>query len=169
MAISKQILTETPIGPLLIVANDHALLQLCFVDDLAFAKAQCHDSASQFNPIIEQTKWELSEYFSGSRHRFTVPIELHGTPFQIEVWQALQQIPWGKKASYGELARQLGRPQAARAVGMANNRNPLPIIIPCHRVIGANGKLVGYRGGLAAKQALLAIEQKVVSAEPTLC
>ncbi|MFM2481293.1 methylated-DNA--[protein]-cysteine S-methyltransferase [Celerinatantimonas sp. YJH-8] len=158
MDISRQVLDETPVGPLLLVANDHALLQLCFMTQIALADRPAIVAECSENQVIRQVRHELNEYFAGTRHRFEVPLELHGTPFQLEVWQALQQIPWGKKVSYKQLAHWIDRPNASRAVGMANNRNPIPIIIPCHRVIGSDGKLVGYRGGVIAKQKLLALE-----------
>ena len=100
-----------------------------------------------------------SEYFSGRRQVFTLPLALEGTPFQHRVWEALRKIPYGSTCSYGEVAAAVGNPKASRAVGMANNRNPLPVLIPCHRVIGADGGLVGYGGGLDIKKKLLALER----------
>jgi methylated-DNA-[protein]-cysteine S-methyltransferase len=104
--------------------------------------------------IIQQ----LAEYFSGARRRFDVPMQLHGTPFQQRVWRALARIPYGKKVSYGDIAREIGKPNAARAVGQAVGSNPLPIIIPCHRVIAGDGTLGGFGGGLATKRQLLTLE-----------
>jgi len=101
---------------------------------------------------------ELVEYLAGERRRFDFPIDLHGTPFEMEVWTALQNIPYGSTVTYGELATRLGRPGAARAVGSANGRNPIPIVVPCHRVIAAGGKLGGYGGGLTLKRQLLDLE-----------
>ncbi len=101
---------------------------------------------------------ELQEYFASQRRSFTFPLAAQGTPFQQAVWQAVAAIGYGQTAQYGEIARALGRPQAARAVGAANGSNPLPFVIPCHRVIGANGQLTGYRGGLPAKRFLLQLE-----------
>ncbi len=103
---------------------------------------------------------QLAEYFAGERQQFDVPIKLVGTPFQQRVWQELVRIPFGTTIHYGELARRVGRPSASRAVGHANGRNPISIIVPCHRVIGANGKLTGYAGGLDKKQWLLAWERE---------
>jgi methylated-DNA-[protein]-cysteine S-methyltransferase len=102
----------------------------------------------------------LEEYFAGTRRKFSVTLDPAGTPFQHRVWAALCEIPYGTTISYGELARRIGQPQASRAVGMANGRNPISIIVPCHRVIGANGTLTGYGGGLERKRFLLALEAK---------
>ncbi len=101
---------------------------------------------------------EFSEYFAGQRRTFDFPIDLHGTPFEMEVWTALQNIPYGSTVTYGELAAGLGKPGAARAIGSANGRNPIPIVVPCHRVIAAGGKLGGYGGGLTLKRQLLDLE-----------
>jgi len=106
-----------------------------------------------------QTLAQLAGYFEGRRQTFDVPLHLVGTPFQLKVWGELQRIPYGQTASYGEIAAKVGRPQGQRAVGMANNRNPVSIIVPCHRVIGKQGDLVGYGGGLELKRQLLALEK----------
>jgi len=110
-------------------------------------------------PLIKKTAKQLDEYFDGKRKVFDLPIIMHGTDFQLKVWKALQKIPYGKTLSYLELAEKIGNKKACRAVGMANNRNPISIIVPCHRVIGKNGKLVGYAGGLELKQILLNLEK----------
>jgi methylated-DNA-[protein]-cysteine S-methyltransferase len=110
-------------------------------------------------PLIKKAAGQLEEYFEGKRKKFDLPLALHGTDFQVTVWKALQKIPYGKTISYGELAAMIGNPKACRAVGMANNRNPIPIIIPCHRVIGKDGSLTGYAGGLEMKRTLLEIEE----------
>jgi len=109
-------------------------------------------------PLIKKTINQLDEYFSGKRKVFDIPINPQGTDFQIKVWEALQTIPYGKTNSYGEIAGMIGNQKASRAVGMANNRNPIAIIIPCHRVIGHSGNLTGYAGGLELKQQLLKLE-----------
>lgn len=113
-------------------------------------------------PLLRQAAAELREYFAGGRTEFTVPLALAGTPFQQAVWAQLCHIPYGATWSYAELARRIGNPQARRAVGAANGRNPVPIIVPCHRVIGADGALTGYGGGLARKQKLLDLERSPV-------
>lgn len=111
-------------------------------------------------PLLLQAERELEEYFAGRRRVFSVPLSMGGTPFQMRVWQTLQEIPYGETASYGEIARRIGNAKAARAVGMANHVNPLPIFVPCHRVLGSNGKLTGYAGGLEIKRFLLRLEKE---------
>lgn len=143
---------NTAMGSLLIKASASAITQIRFLHD--------NDPVPELlgNQLTEQCITELAEYFSGQRNQFSVPVAPQGTDFQSRVWQALRDIPYGKTCSYGELARQIGKPKAARAIGMANNRNPIPIIIPCHRVVGQNGKLTGYSGGLDNKDFLLKLE-----------
>ncbi|MDR2716736.1 MAG: methylated-DNA--[protein]-cysteine S-methyltransferase [Treponema sp.] len=116
-----------------------------------FAKAE--------TPLIKKTAAQIEEYLAGKRKKFTLPLVLHGTEFQLAVWRALQDIPYGETRSYKDIAAAIGRPKAVRAVGMANNRNPISIIVPCHRVIGHDGGLVGYGGGLPLKRRLLELEQ----------
>jgi methylated-DNA-[protein]-cysteine S-methyltransferase len=111
-------------------------------------------------PLIQKASAQVKEYFAGKRKQFDLPLDMRGTEFQIAVWQALQKIPYGETRSYKEIAADIGRPKAVRAVGMANNRNPISIIVPCHRVIGHDGNLVGYGGGLPLKQFLLELEKK---------
>jgi methylated-DNA-[protein]-cysteine S-methyltransferase len=115
-------------------------------------------SGRDTTPLLEKAAKQLDEYFNGKRKAFDLPLSPHGTDFQIRVWKTLQTIPYGQTRSYGQIAAQTGNPKASRAVGMANNRNPIAIIIPCHRVIGADGSLTGYAGGLELKQQLLEIE-----------
>jgi len=110
-------------------------------------------------PLIQKAAVQIEEYLNGKRKKFSLPLALQGTEFQMAVWQALQKIPFGETRSYKDIAASIGRPKAVRAVGMANNRNPISIIIPCHRVIGHDGKLVGYGGGLPLKQRLLELER----------
>lgn len=119
-----------------------------------FPKFSLSNDEPKLAPYITQ----LNEYFQGHRQTFDLPLDLHGTDWQQSVWRALTKIPYGTTCSYADIAREINRPQAVRAVGAANRANPIPIIIPCHRVIGKNGRLVGYRGGLAIKEELLAIE-----------
>ena len=141
---------ESPIGPLTLTEEDGALIRLDFGK-----KGQ----AGPETTLLAEAKKQLEQYFSGTLRSFTLPLRPKGTPFQQKVWAALLQIPWGETRTYGQVAAMIGQPKACRAVGMANNRNPLPIFIPCHRVIGANGQLTGYAGGLSAKEHLLSLEQ----------
>ena len=142
--------TQSPVGALTITADDESIIALRFGDGGTTAP----------NGVILNALRQLEEYFSGSRKSFDLPTNPHGTPFQRSVWAALCDIPYGKTRTYGEIAANIGNEKASRAVGMANNRNPIAIIIPCHRVIGANGKLVGYAGGLEVKRFLLELENK---------
>ena len=143
---------ESPIGPLMIEVNeDGAVVEIRFSPH----PAQREDALAREGEVIE----ELRQYFDGKRREFTVPLAPRGTPFQLSVWRELERIPFGSTISYAELARRIGKPSAVRAAGAANGANPIPIIIPCHRVIGANGTLVGYGGGLHIKRTLLALEQ----------
>lgn len=142
---------RTPIGVVTLRQTDDRISELAFGG---------RDGRQDETPLLLQAEKELEEYFAGRRIHFSVPLSMHGTAFQLRVWQALMQIPYGAVVSYGELARKLGKPQACRAVGMANHANPLPILVPCHRVVGADGKLTGYRGGLEIKRFLLNLEEK---------
>ena len=142
----------TPLGPMALGAEGDALVRV-YLPGASLPPLPDTDT-----PLLLQGIGQLEEYFTGARKTFDLPLAPGGTPFQQAVWQALTAIPWGETRSYGQIAREIGRPGAARAVGMANHRNPLPILIPCHRVIGAGGRLVGYAGGLELKQALLRLE-----------
>ncbi|HUQ05692.1 MAG TPA: methylated-DNA--[protein]-cysteine S-methyltransferase [Kofleriaceae bacterium] len=146
----------SPIGPLRLVARADALVAIDFPDHDGGIEARPIRAP---HPILDQAREELDAYFAGKRNTFTVPLAAEGTPFQQQVWDALVTIPFGETWSYGQLARAIRRPSASRAVGAANGRNPLPIIVPCHRVIGASGSLVGFGGGLPTKKWLLAHEQ----------
>jgi methylated-DNA-[protein]-cysteine S-methyltransferase len=115
--------------------------------------------ANDRNPVLVETERQLGEYFSGKRKEFSVTLDMRGTRFQKDVWEALLAIPFGETRSYGQLAKQLGNPRATRAVGAANRRNPISIIVPCHRVLGASGKLTGFAGGLEVKAHLLRLEK----------
>lgn len=148
---------DSPIGPLTIAGRDGAVTHLCM-------DAQSHPPAARhtwtpdpqgFASVVDQ----LDDYFAGSRQVFDVPLELDGTAFQRQVWGALRDIPYGETRSYGQIAAAIGRPGASRAVGLANGRNPVAIIVPCHRVIGASGDLTGYGGGLDRKRTLLTLER----------
>ena len=112
------------------------------------------------SPLLEEAARQLREYFAGQRREFDLPLRLRGTAFQMQVWQVLQTIPYGEVRTYGEIARAIGKPKACRAVGMANHHNPISIIVPCHRVVGAVGSLTGYGGGLENKRFLLELEKR---------
>ncbi|GAC1037109.1 methylated-DNA--[protein]-cysteine S-methyltransferase [Pseudomonas sp. No.117] len=150
-------LLDSPIGPLTLAADDDGLRLVEFPENRYLAKRDASWVAAE-HPILQRACQQLGEYFSGRRLTFELPLAPRGTPFQLEVWQALARIPHGQTWSYGQLASHLGRPQAMRAVGAANGRNPLPIVLPCHRVIGASGALTGFGGGLPTKQFLLELE-----------
>jgi methylated-DNA-[protein]-cysteine S-methyltransferase len=163
---------ESPIGELLLVGEregegdgegegDRVALHALHMQDAARPRAidaawERHDDG--FAAIVAQ----LTEYFDGGRSRFDIRLALHGNPFQLRVWEALCEIPFGETTSYGALARRIGHPDAARAVGVANGQNPVAVIVPCHRVIGADGSLVGYGGGLERKRPLLELERGVM-------
>lgn len=149
---------ESPVGPLLLVTGDGGLRSIEFVNGRkpALANPQWLEDA---NPLRE-TILQLRAYFAGELETFNLPLAPEGTPFQLSVWNRLCEIPYGETISYGELARRLGNPNASRAVGLANGSNPIPIVIPCHRVIGSNGKLTGYGGGLPIKEKLLGLERR---------
>ena len=140
---------ETPIGRLALCADGDGLCALRFA-----ATGEEMDAA----PVLMQAERELEEYFAGRRTTFSVPLSMQETPFQMAVWEALRAIPYGETRTYASLARQIGHPRACRAVGMANHVNPLPILVPCHRVLGADGRLTGYAGGLNVKKFLLKLE-----------
>lgn len=147
---------ESPVGPLLLAAETDGLRYLSFIrgDRPTQVAADWRLDRDGFAPVID----ELETYFAGRLNRFTTKLAPRGTPFQLTVWHALCDIPYGETISYGELARRIGNPKSVRAVGLANGANPLAIIFPCHRVIGSNGSLTGYGGGLPIKQRLLALE-----------
>jgi methylated-DNA-[protein]-cysteine S-methyltransferase len=149
---------KTPVGELKLVANDRGLMAVLWEnDDPARVKLPPAEENPK-HPILKQAEQQLREYFKGERKKFTIPLETSGTDFQKKVWQALLTIPFGETRSYGELAKQIKKPSASRAVGAANGRNPVSILVPCHRVIGASGKLTGFAGGLEVKAKLLSIE-----------
>ena len=150
----------SPVGKLKIVATDRALVAVLWENDNPKRVRLSNLSENGDNPILMRTENELHQYFAGKRDGFSVPLDLRGTPFQKQVWEALLGIPYGETRSYGQLAAQLGNPRATRAIGAANGRNPISIIVPCHRVIGASGKLTGFAGGLDAKAHLLSLEER---------
>lgn len=149
--------TETPVGRLLLAGEAGALRWVAFTRGRHARRPGRGWRASA--PPFAEARRQLAAYFAGRRTAFDLPLAPEGTPFQLAVWGALREIPYGKTISYADLARRLGRPEAVRAVGAANGRNPLAIVVPCHRVIGSDGRLTGYGGGLAAKQRLLALER----------
>lgn len=149
---------ESPLGPLLLSSNDAGLREIQFVNGRhsAHVEPEWQENAAALKEPVRQ----LRAYFAGELKDFDLPLAPKGTEFQQNVWAELCSIPYGETISYGELARRIGNPNASRAVGLANGSNPIPIIIPCHRVIGANGKLTGYGGGLPIKEKLLALEKR---------
>lgn len=149
------IVHESPVGPLTLHSNGTALTGLEFENP----KYQLAPSPAGNDRVLEAARRQLDQYFAGKVKRFDVPVAPRGTPFQQRVWAGLLNIAYGATKSYGQLAADIGKPNAQRAVGLANGRNPISIIIPCHRVIGANGSLTGYGGGMDRKRALLALEQ----------
>ncbi len=158
----------TPIGTMRIVGDDTQIDQVNLPKEASKASAPAwRRSRSELPEPLRLAKQQLQEYFEGTRSTFELPLGLDvGTPFRRKVWRELQRIPYGETISYGELARRIGQPTASRAVGNANHHNPIAIIVPCHRVIGTDGTLVGYGGGLPVKERLLAHEQRNGTTEP---
>ncbi|MBU5307413.1 methylated-DNA--[protein]-cysteine S-methyltransferase [Clostridioides mangenotii] len=146
---------KTEIGELAIADNGRAITELYFKNKINLDGKNVEETK-----LIRQAYNEFNEYLSGSRKDFNIPLEPCGTEFQLKVWEALKTIPYGETCSYKEIAEKVNSPKAFRAVGLANNKNPISIFIPCHRVIGSNGKLVGYGGGLDVKEFLLNLEEK---------
>ena len=161
----------SPLGTLRIAATPKGIVRIALprAGGRGFAgwlqRALPHPERLDWLPLLDKVRRELDEYFACQRHGFDVPVDLRGTPFQIDVWNALRAIPFGDTTSYGALARSIGQPRAARPVGAASGANPLPILIPCHRVIAAGGKLGGYSGGLEIKRKLLALEKAAAPGE----
>jgi methylated-DNA-[protein]-cysteine S-methyltransferase len=165
---------ESPIGPLLLAATDQGLCNIHFggLDDSLetlkdWSKKQLEGSEGEIvpvgtadHPVLKEAFSQLQAYFERKLQTFSLPLHMAGTPFQLKVWEVLREVPYGETCTYKDIALAIGQPGAMRAVGGANNRNPVPIVVPCHRVIGAGGKLVGYGGGLPVKIALLDLEQK---------
>ncbi len=145
---------DSPVGKLRLAAEDG------FLTELRFGGPADNPPDNTVEPVLDEAERQLAEYFRGERKAFDIPLKPKGTPFQLADWEALKEIPYGETATYGDIARRIGRPKAFRAVGSANHSNPISIIVPCHRVIGAGGKLTGYGGGLDVKQKLLELEQK---------
>lgn len=150
----------SPIGRLLLAASADGLCALQFEENRHPIKRSplWQDVGDAPHAVLDATQTQLAEYFARERQVFELPLAPEGTPFQQAVWRALRSIPYGRTCNYGDIARQIEQPSAVRAVGAANGRNPIAIVVPCHRVIGANGSLVGFGGGLPVKRALLALE-----------
>ena len=157
------IVTESPIGPLTLIAHEGrlagVLMEITRYDPAAHERGEAVAAGDE--PVLDAAAVQLDAYFAGELTTFDLPLTLHGTAFQRTVWAALQDIPYGETISYGEMARRIGLPSASRAVGLANGRNPVSIVVPCHRVIGADGSLTGYGGGMERKRFLLGLEQRV--------
>ena len=150
--------TRTPVGELKLIATDHGLAAILWENDKPKRVPLAPLIEDKTHPVLLQTEQELHEYFERKRTRFSVNLAAVGTEFQKKVWRALSEIPFGETRSYGEIAQRIGKPSAVRAVGAANGRNPISIIVPCHRVIGASGRLTGFAGGLGIKEQLLSLE-----------
>lgn len=150
------LIMETPVGPLTILEDLHGICGIHFGDE------RSADIIMEETPLLAEAKRQLNEYFSGVRKEFHLPLSINGTLFQKTVWKALCTIPYGETRTYGQVAVQIGNPRGGRAIGMANHNNPIAIVVPCHRVLGANGALTGYAGGLHIKRALLELEGVVV-------
>ncbi|MER5831704.1 methylated-DNA--[protein]-cysteine S-methyltransferase [Streptomyces sp. NPDC002130] len=155
--MKQHTVTDSPYGPLTLVADDGVLCGLYMTDQRHRPAEETFGTRDE--TLFGETEKQLKAYFAGDLKEFTVPLRLAGTPFQRTVWDQLCRIPYGETRTYGQLADALGAPTASRAVGLANGRNPIGIIVPCHRVIGANGSLTGYGGGLERKQRLLDFER----------
>jgi methylated-DNA-[protein]-cysteine S-methyltransferase len=151
---------QSPHGRMLLVADDKALTAACFVGQKYAPRVGSDWQRDAGHPQLRKAKRELAEYFGGKRTRFSVKLAPRGTPFQRSVWKAIARVGFGKTIAYAELARRAGRPGCARAAGAATGRNPIGILVPCHRIVGSNGSLTGYAGGLAKKRALLALESR---------
>ena len=147
---------DTPIGELLLAGEEGALSMIGFPKG-SMRRDPEPDWIYNEKPLAEARR-QLQEYFAGERKAFDLPLQLSGTEFQVSVLEALQKIPYGETVSYGEIAKRIGRPKAMRAVGAANGRNPIPIVVPCHRVIGSSGDMTGFGGGIDTKEALLRLE-----------
>ncbi len=146
----------SPVGPLAVAVTDRGLARLEF--DRGQIPAQDRNIWIESEEKTRACRRELEEYFAGTRRQFDLPLDLQGTEFEMRCWRALLEIPYGETRSYGDIARAVGSPKAFRAVGLANRNNPVAIVVPCHRVVGANGGLTGYGGGLDVKEKLLRLE-----------
>jgi methylated-DNA-[protein]-cysteine S-methyltransferase len=152
---------DSPVGRLQLVATNEGLAGILWERDRPSRVRLNIEAEDDTHPVLVETECQLREYFAGRRTAFELPLDVEGTDFQRKVWNALRTIPFGETRSYGQIARQIGSPDAVRAVGAANGRNPVSIVTPCHRVIGSTGKLTGFGGGLDAKARLLALEDSL--------
>lgn len=150
---------KSPVGRLKLVASEQGLVAILWENDNPTRIRLRELVADDRHPVLVETERQLKEYFAGKRKTFSLGLDMRGTRFQKDVWEKLLAIPFGETRSYGQLAKQLGNPRATRAVGAANGKNPLSIIVPCHRVIGSSGKLTGFAGGLQTKAKLLSLER----------
>jgi O-6-methylguanine DNA methyltransferase len=157
---------NTPVGELVIASTNRGLLRIILpIDGSYHPQDRLRNDSNYYGTLVEDDEKnrlaidQLLEYFQGMRHDFALPVELRGTDFQISVWKAVARVPYGQTRSYGEIARGIGKPKASRAVGAANGANPIPIVIPCHRIIGADGSMTGFGGGIVLKEKLLQIEK----------
>ena len=155
--VRNELVVTSPVGKLRLAASSKGLLSIDVGKSTTLRSTTAKDASAQ--RVLAKTSKQLAEYFSGKRTSFTVPLDLRGTEFQIESWKALGRIPYGTTISYGEQAQSIGNPKACRAVGSANGKNPIPIIVPCHRVVSADGSLGGYALGLKMKKQLLNLEE----------
>ena len=158
---------DSPVGRLTLVATDEGLAAILWENDPPSRVPLELAAEDPTHPVLVEAERQLEEYFDGDRKAFALRLDVTGTAFQRQVWAALLTIPFGETRSYGEIARQIGKPNAMRAVGAANGRNPVSIVAPCHRVIGSTGKLTGFAGGLDAKRYLLALEGRDAAARRT--
>lgn len=158
MALAYKMI-ESPVGKLKLVASERGLVAILWENDNPRRVRLNELVANDDHPVLIETERQLAEYFVGKRKTFSVTLDMRGTRFQKDVWEILLAIPFGETRSYGQLAKQLGNPRASRAVGAANGKNPLSIVVPCHRVIGSSGKLTGFAGGLDTKSKLLSLEK----------
>lgn len=152
---------DSPVGTILLAADSQGLRRIAFAKEGRLALPE--PGWEEDSAFLEQADRQLGSYFERGLREFDLRLNPAGTPFQLQVWKALAEIPYGRTVTYGQLARSIGRPKACRAVGAANGQNPLPIVLPCHRVIGSDGSLTGYGGGLAIKEALLRLERGQMS------
>lgn len=154
---------DSPLGSLLLTSDGEALTGIAFPGGAPVPEEEEGWQRDDAAPLFAEARRQLAEYFAGQRTDFELPLAPSGTPFQLQVWAELRRIPYGTTISYGEQARRIGKPKAARAVGLANGRNPISIVVPCHRVVGADGTLTGFGGGLPTKRALLDLESRAAA------